>query len=104
MNARKAPGETADLAATGVVLGAATVWTSPVPFAEAAIGQTIPSTHPAPSHLVLTARLNLYVASLTGGPAEPPCSLSELQRLSSARLAVGDGLQERLVNGYPRFT
>jgi len=90
MNARKAPGKIVGLAATGVALGAATVWTSPVPFAEAAIGQTIPSTHPAPTHLVLTARLNLYVASLTGGPAELPWSLSELQRLFSARPAVGD--------------
>jgi hypothetical protein len=91
MNLRKAPGETAGLAATGVVLSAATVWTSSNPFAEAAIGQTIPSIQPAPTRLVLTARLNLYVASLTGGPAELPCSLSQLQRLSSTRLSVGDG-------------
>jgi tetratricopeptide (TPR) repeat protein len=67
--------------AVGVALGAAVVWTSPFPFADAAIGQTIPSSRAALTRVVLTAGLNRYIADLTGHPPEPPCSLDDLAKL-----------------------
>ena len=75
--------EDAPSAATGFALGAAVVWTSPLPFVDGAIGQNIPSGQTPPRHLVLTARLNRYIADLTGHPSEPPCSLDALAKLLS---------------------
>ena len=73
----------ARLPAVGVASGAAVVWTSPFPFADAAIGQTIASRQGALRQVVLKAGLNRYIADLTGHPPEPPCSLDDLAKLLS---------------------